>query len=122
MSLRLRDAPSFGAITRASAREAGAPRVTTRLLLGDVVPELLKLIESSRHDLVVLGAHGRRHALAGLGSVAERLVRRAPCPVLTAKDETTGETPRRSAVHSRQGALASGPGRPSGPTPKLETA
>ena len=39
-------------------------------------------------DLIVLGSHGRTglmHAL--LGSVAERVIRKAPCPVLTVRPE-----------------------------------
>ena len=40
-------------------------------------------------DLIVMGTHGRTglsHAL--LGSVAERVVRTAPCPVMTVRDTT----------------------------------
>lgn len=40
----------------------------------------------SRADMVVIGSHGRtglKHML--LGSIAERVVQRAPCPVLTIK-------------------------------------
>jgi nucleotide-binding universal stress UspA family protein len=45
------------------------------------------IVERARHwhcDLIVIGTHGRtglKHAL--LGSVAERVVRSSPCPVLT---------------------------------------
>jgi nucleotide-binding universal stress UspA family protein len=43
-------------------------------------------------DLIVMGTHGRTglsHAV--MGSVAERVVRRAPCPVLTVRDSLSVE-------------------------------
>jgi nucleotide-binding universal stress UspA family protein len=61
-------------------------RVSTHTVFGD---PLLKIIETaSEHacDLIVIGTHGRvgrLHAL--LGSVAEGVVRNAPCPVLTVR-------------------------------------
>jgi universal stress protein A len=61
----------------------GVP-VRRTLLSGEPVSTLLKQIREGRHDLVVVGTHGRtglRHAL--LGSVAERLIRLSPVPVLT---------------------------------------
>jgi nucleotide-binding universal stress UspA family protein len=47
----------------------------------ETIPEYAR---SHAVDLIVMGTHGRRglsHAL--LGSVAEQVLRRAPCPVLT---------------------------------------
>jgi len=49
--------------------------------------EILSVIDEIRPDLVVMGTHGRRgvtHAL--LGSVAEKVVRLSPVPVLTVRD------------------------------------
>lgn len=49
--------------------------------------EILSAAEEVRADLVVMGTHGRRgvsHAL--LGSVAEKIVRLSPVPVLTVRD------------------------------------
>ena len=46
--------------------------------------------ERKHPDLIVMGTHGRRgvsHLL--LGSVAEKTVRQAPCPVLTIGDKCT---------------------------------
>jgi nucleotide-binding universal stress UspA family protein len=47
---------------------------------------------ASRHaDLIVIGTHGRsgfKHLL--LGSIAERVVQKAPCPVLTVKAAEAG--------------------------------
>lgn len=47
---------------------------------------VLKLIKQRRMDLVVLGTHGRTGLARTLvGSVTERIVRPAPCHVLTIK-------------------------------------
>lgn len=54
------------------------------LLSGEPARTLLKHLETEPHDLLVVGTHGRSgfaHFL--LGSVAERLVRYSPVPVLT---------------------------------------
>lgn len=51
---------------------------------GDTWAALQKLIEERRIDLIVMGTHGRtglRKAI--LGSVAEKIYRQSPCPVLT---------------------------------------
>ena len=58
-----------------------------RLLIGDPAAEVVKLAETEEIDIIVLGTHGRtgiRRLL--MGSVAEAIVRRAPCPVLTYKE------------------------------------
>lgn len=63
----------------------GVPDVRTLLVFGD--PALRILEESRRFDLIVMGTHGRGavgHTL--FGSVAERVVRKAGCPVLTVRD------------------------------------
>jgi universal stress protein A len=53
---------------------------------GRPVPEIIAFAEETEADLLVLGTHGHG-ALAQvvLGSVAERVVRHAPCPVLTVR-------------------------------------
>lgn len=58
-----------------------------RLLLGDPATEIVRLAEEEKVDLIVLGTHGRTGLVRLLmGSVAEAIVRRASCPVLTLKD------------------------------------
>ncbi|MCC6750385.1 MAG: universal stress protein [Deltaproteobacteria bacterium] len=51
---------------------------------GDVLESILGLVKREGYDLIVMGTHGRR-GLAHLviGSVAENVVRRASCPVIT---------------------------------------
>jgi nucleotide-binding universal stress UspA family protein len=49
-------------------------------------PEILRYATANTIDLIVMGTHGRggvSHML--LGSIAEKVVRRAPCPVLTVR-------------------------------------
>jgi nucleotide-binding universal stress UspA family protein len=53
---------------------------------GRPADEILRLAKATRCDLLVMGTHGRtglRRML--LGSVAEQVLRRAPCPVLTVR-------------------------------------
>jgi universal stress protein A len=57
-----------------------------RLITGDPAPAIAKMAESEEVDLIVMGTHGRNGMVRMLmGSVAEAVVRRAPCPVLTYK-------------------------------------
>ncbi len=58
--------------------------VTHRLCSGDPASTIIAELKQGKHDLVVLSTHGRTgliHLL--LGSVAEKLVRFSPVPVLT---------------------------------------
>ena len=67
------------------ARKAG---VKTSVLLreGYVADQIVRACRSTKSDLVVMGTHGRRglHKFF-LGSVAERVVAKAPCAVLTVR-------------------------------------
>ena len=62
------------------------PRAQSKLMLGVPWQQIVDVIKESKADLLVIGTHGRRgleHAL--MGSVAEKLVRLSPVPVLTAR-------------------------------------
>jgi nucleotide-binding universal stress UspA family protein len=69
--------------------QAAAPevRMEQQLLLGDhPAPAILQVAGEVGCDLIVLGTHGRtglRRVL--MGSVAEQVLRQAPCPVLAVK-------------------------------------
>jgi nucleotide-binding universal stress UspA family protein len=61
--------------------------VTTAVRWGNPVEEVVAYAREQAIDLIVIATHGRSglsHVL--LGSVAERIVREAPCPVLTIRD------------------------------------
>ena len=68
--------------------QAQAKGLTARVALRTGVPyrEIVDLVTDERADLVVIGTHGRGGIdRALLGSVADRVVRLAPCPVLTVR-------------------------------------
>ena len=68
----------------AEVRERGIAEVSTQLLDGTPWQEIVRAAAEDKCDLIVMGTHGRgglKHLF--LGSVAERVVRKAPCPVLT---------------------------------------
>jgi nucleotide-binding universal stress UspA family protein len=51
--------------------------------------EIVRYAKEAEIDMIVVGTHGRTglvHVL--LGSVAEKVVRKAPCPVLTVRPDT----------------------------------
>jgi nucleotide-binding universal stress UspA family protein len=61
-------------------------QVQTVLRVGSPFVEVVRYARDEKMDLIVMGTHGRgaiAHML--LGSVAERVVRKAPCPVLTVR-------------------------------------
>ncbi len=61
-----------------------------RLELGDAREVIDRVAEQVSADLIVMGTHGRRGIRrALLGSVAESVVRSAPCPVLTIRPKRT---------------------------------
>jgi|SRR5215831_11011742 len=71
---------------RADAEAMGATQVRTETAIGPTAAEIERVASEGGFDIVVMGTHGRTgiaHAL--LGSTAEKLVRRAPCPVLTVR-------------------------------------
>jgi len=58
------------------------------ILEGFPFVEIIQTVREREVDLIVMGTHGRtgvKHIL--FGSVAEKVVRKAPCPVLTVKPE-----------------------------------
>lgn len=65
-------------------------QTTIRVSLGEPFNDICRIAEEEQIDLIVMGTHGRTglsHAL--LGSVAERVVRYAPCPVLVVGKEAS---------------------------------
>ena len=74
---------------------AGIPHDVT-VSEGDLWPTIQRHVRQKNIDLIVIGTHGRTGvARAVLGSAAEEIFRRAPCPVLTVGPHVSKDTERR---------------------------
>ncbi|HEY4175475.1 MAG TPA: universal stress protein [Kofleriaceae bacterium] len=75
----------------AEAREHGAPSVERVLRSGSAWNEIVEVAKDDPLiDLIVIGTHGRTGISRALvGSVAEQVVRHAPCPVLVMRERAT---------------------------------
>jgi nucleotide-binding universal stress UspA family protein len=83
----------------AAETELPLDRVITRAVIGTPVDQILATVAEQKIDLVVLGTHGRGmvgHLL--LGSVAERVIRRSPVPVLTLHGDARNAELKRAAA------------------------
>jgi len=75
---------------------------THRLTMGDPAAEIVRIATDEQAEMIVLGTHGRTGLSRLLmGSVAEAIVRRAPCPVLIYR-----ETAERLAARKPEPARA----------------
>ena len=68
--------------------ESNGVAITRKTAEGHALVEIVQYARENDIDLIVMGTHGRgaiAHML--IGSVAENVVRKAPCPVLVVRDE-----------------------------------
>ena len=73
-----------------TVRKMSRSQVTGHFLMGDPSTELLRMSVDLSADMLIVGTHdhvGLERLL--LGSVAESLMRKAPCPVLIVRPKTT---------------------------------
>ena len=71
---------------RAGTREPHGASIEAEVLFGHGARTIAEYAAERGVDLIVMGTHGRTGiAHLVIGSVAERLVRTAPCPVLTVR-------------------------------------
>jgi nucleotide-binding universal stress UspA family protein len=70
----------------ALARERGVTTVSEIVVQGKPSAEIIRHAAENAVDMIVLGTHGKGMLDQALfGSTTERVVRRAPCPVLTVR-------------------------------------
>jgi nucleotide-binding universal stress UspA family protein len=87
---------ALAAAARSAEGRSGVP-VLTRSAIGAPFEEILRV--AGDFDLIVMGTHGRtglRHLV--LGSVAEKVVRHASCPVLTVRVSEGKHAPKHPPV------------------------
>jgi universal stress protein A len=74
-------------LTRMAARaKTAGVKASVLLREGDPAEQIVRACRSTKSDLIVIGTHGRRGLRKFLlGSVAERVVATAPCPVVTVR-------------------------------------
>ena len=92
-----------------SEEEIAALRPEYTLRIGTPAEEIVHYAQDREIDLIVMGTHGRKgvaHLL--LGSVAEHVVRTAPCPVLLVRQQEHTVAERRDEP-AREVASVSNP-------------
>ena len=68
------------------ARKAGVKNVVSKVVTGAPAEQIIRRARRWPADLIVMGTHGRSGlGRAFMGSVAERVLQRAACPVLTVR-------------------------------------
>jgi universal stress protein A len=80
----------------------GSVPVRHLLITGDPASSIVRCAQDEGVELIVLGTHGRTGFMRLLmGSVAEAVVRRSPCPVLTLRQPQTPSPPTPPAADAR---------------------
>lgn len=75
---------SFCAEMESFCKEAGVVNLTHKVLMGDVGEKIVEEAGEVKADLIVMGTHGYKGLEKIMfGSVADKVVRSASCPVLT---------------------------------------
>ena len=86
-------------------RSLKGPRATTEVLFGSPARAIVEAAETNRADLIVMGTHGHGAVMhLMMGNVAERVVRMAPCPVMTVREPREREVKTGSAAKLAVGA------------------
>ena len=81
--------------------------VEHRMVEGDAADEIVRTAQETKCDLIVIGTHGRSgFGRLLMGSVAEDVLRGAPCPVVTVR-QALPETASASQATAKDAVVAS---------------
>ncbi|MEZ4525274.1 MAG: universal stress protein [Desulfobacterales bacterium] len=68
------------------------PSCQKKVVIGDTAEEIINYAKTEKMDLIIMGTHGRKGLEKMLfGSVAEKVVRMSPVPVLCVNPQTVSE-------------------------------
>jgi nucleotide-binding universal stress UspA family protein len=67
----------------------GCPLYIKHVAIGDPAQEIFKLIEKEKMDMVVMASHGRKGHFR-FGSIAEKVLKNSPVPVVTIPIDPAG--------------------------------
>ncbi|HSY78137.1 MAG TPA: universal stress protein [Verrucomicrobiae bacterium] len=102
--LRDQDADAQAKLADIEKQKLGGVKHEAVVYTGDIIASILQAQADYHPDLLVMATHGRRGlSRMFLGSVAEAVVRKATCPVLTVRDEV----PAAPAAAKKPAAAAS---------------
>lgn len=100
--LTLKDAEALAEVAVGAGRDLMAPAVeladdsglpyAETVVVGDVVPALIELLEEEGCEAVVMGSHGMGLVRSALGSVSRGMLEDAPVPVTFVKAQSEAET------------------------------
>lgn len=80
-------------------------KTTTEVLFGRPAGAIVESAEINEADLIVMGTHGHGAVMhLMMGNVAERVVRTAPCPVLTVREPREKDVKKGTAARLAVGA------------------
>jgi universal stress protein A len=84
-------------------------RTEIEVRMGDPGTEIISAARKRTADLIVMATHGRKGLRRlVLGSVAESVIRQAPCPVLTIRPHSLATKPERSRLRKIESGLIDG--------------
>lgn len=76
----------------ALSKEAGVTDLQSKVLIGDVAEQITDFAAAEGGDLIIMGTHGYKGLEKVMfGSVADKVVKSAPCPVTTINPYTCCE-------------------------------
>jgi nucleotide-binding universal stress UspA family protein len=76
-------------------RDCVVPSVNVREKVGLGTPDtsIVELAKSEGYDLIVMSTHGKTGLRMSVGSVTEKIVQNAPCPVLSIRPQAAQKIP-----------------------------